>query len=307
MSIPAGHLELPEFLLVPLPDGRRMGLTRYGNPAHPVVLFHHGFGSSSLDVPPCAALLAKLGVQIIAPDRPGIGPSDVDRRLSFESVAADIVFALDALGITGPVGVLGWSVGGLHALALAALYPERVTVLQLVSTTLPLSPPFHKHLSQTWKFIRRSLRTLPGVSRALFAWLHLRWARDPEGTIDWFIRMMRDAEQSITGHPPIRALLRDAAARGAAHRGRGMYYESRAWCRPLGFSLADVRCPTQLWHGEEDGVWSPDNIPYFASCIPGAQLQLLPHAGHMLYLAHWDDILIQMQQDMAVAVPSGRA
>ena len=299
MSTIPSHLKQPEFLTVCLPDGRRLGLTRYGNPAHPAVLFHHGFGSSSFDIPPCAALLDRLGMQILAPDRPGVGPSDLDSRMSFRSVAADAVFALDALGITGPVGVLGWSVGGLHALALAALYPQRVAALHLLSTTLPLSPPFQKHLSRPWKLIRGILCRLPGVVRAVFAGLSRRWARDPDGTIDLFIRGMWRAEQVITGHPPVRALLRDAAARAFTHQGLGLYYESLAWCRPLDFRLADVRCPTLVWHGEADGVWGPDNIPYFTGCIPGAKLRLLPHAGHILYLPHWDDILTELREDAA--------
>ena len=60
-----------------LPDGRRLGLTRYGDPAHRPVIFHHGFGSSGLEVPNDTALLARLRLQILAPDRPGVGRSSV--------------------------------------------------------------------------------------------------------------------------------------------------------------------------------------------------------------------------------------
>ena len=60
-------------LTIRLPDGRRRGLTRYGNPAHRAVVFHHGFGSSGRELPDDAALLARLQLQILAPDRPGVG------------------------------------------------------------------------------------------------------------------------------------------------------------------------------------------------------------------------------------------
>ena len=57
---------LPAALAVRLPDGRALGLTRYGDPAHRAVVFQHGFGSSGLEVPPDAALLARLQLQVLA-------------------------------------------------------------------------------------------------------------------------------------------------------------------------------------------------------------------------------------------------
>ena len=51
--------DAPTPLTLPLPDGRRLGPTRYGDPAHRPVVFHHGFGSSGLKLPDDAALLAR--------------------------------------------------------------------------------------------------------------------------------------------------------------------------------------------------------------------------------------------------------
>lgn len=290
----------PAPLTVRLPDGRALGLTRYGNPAHPAAVFHHGFGSSGLELPPAPVLLARLGVQLLAPDRPGVGRSDVYRRLTFASFAADTVATLDALGIRGPVGVLGWSVGGVHALALAALYPERVAAVQLLSTCLPLGEPAaYRHLSPTWKAVRWGQAGFPWLSRTAFRWLARQWARHPDRTIDWFIRLMRPAERAVTAQPACRARLRDAAVQGFAHGGRGVYDDAQAWCRRPGFAVEEVRAPTILWHSLADGVWAPGNIPYLASRIAGARLALLPGQGHMLYLENWEAILTQTRAMLA--------
>ncbi|ALW84685.1 hypothetical protein AUC43_06085 [Hymenobacter sedentarius] len=279
-------------LTVKLPDGRTLGLTRYGNPAHQVAVFHHGFGSSSLELPPTVALLDRLQLQILAPDRPGVGASSVYRPLTFPSFADDVVAMLDTLGVAGPVAALGWSVGGVHALALAARYPERVAAVQLLSTCLPLGEPAaYRQLTPTWKALRWGQTGFPWLNRASFLWLSRQWARNPDRAIDWCIRLMRQAEQDVTSKPGFRELLRDAAVQGFAHHGRGVFDDAQAWCRRPGFAIEDVRAPTTLWHGTADGVWDPINIPYLASRIAGARVHLLPGQGHMMYLENWAEIL----------------
>ena len=224
----------PTPLTIRLPDGRTLGLTRYGSPAHRAVVFHHGFGSSGLELPPDAALLARLQLQILAPDRPGVGQSSVYRPLTFPSFADDVVAMLEALEIAGPVGVLGWSVGGVHALALAARHPARVAAVQLLSTCLPLGErATYRHLSPLWKLLRWGQLGFPWLNRTTFLWLSGQWRRHPDRTIDWFIRLMRPAEARVTAR--FRALLRDAAVQGFAHQGRGVYDDAQAWCRPPGF------------------------------------------------------------------------
>ena len=138
----------PVPLTISLPYGRTLGPVRYGQPGHQTVVFHHGFDSSELELPPAPALLARLKLQILPPDRPGVDQSDVYRHLTFPSFTADAVAMLDALAIRGPVGTVDWSVGGVHALALAAGYPSQVAAVQLLSICLPLDDvASYRHLS----------------------------------------------------------------------------------------------------------------------------------------------------------------
>jgi pimeloyl-ACP methyl ester carboxylesterase len=286
----AGHLTP---LSVLLPDGRTLGLTRYGHPAHRAVVYHHGFGTSGRGLPDDAALLDRLQLQILAPDRPGTGQSSVYRPLTFPSFADDVVAMLNALGIQGPVGVMGWSVGGVHALALAARHPARVAAGLLLSTCLPLGErAAYKHLSWLWKLLLWGQLGFPWLNRTMFLWLSRQWQRHPDRTIRWFIRLMFREEARVTAKH--RALLRDAAVAGFAHHGRGVFDDAQAWCRPPGFRIEDVQAPMQLWHGAADGVWAPGNIPYLAKRLGGAPVHLLPGQGHMLYLENLEAILEEM-------------
>ncbi|GAA4037465.1 hypothetical protein GCM10022409_23130 [Hymenobacter glaciei] len=285
----------PAPLTVRLPDGRTLGLTRYGDPAHRPVVYHHGFGTSGQGLLNDTALLARLQLQLLAPDRPGGGQSSVYRPLTFPSFADDVVAMLDALEIREPVGTMGWSVGGVHALALAARHPARVAAVTLLSTCLPLGErEVYRHLSWLWKGLLWGQLGFPWLNRTTFLWLSRQWARHPDRTIDWFIRGMRPAEARVTAR--FRELLRDAAVQGFAHHGRGVYDDAQAWCRPLGFRIEDVRAPVRLWHGQADGVWGPGNIPYLAQRLGGAPVHLLPAQGHMLYLENWEAILEEMAE-----------
>jgi pimeloyl-ACP methyl ester carboxylesterase len=62
-----------------------------------------------------------------------------------------------------------------------------------------------------------------------------------------------------------------------------------------------------LWHGTADGVWAPGNIPYLASRIAGARVQLLPSQGHMLYLENWAAILKQTRELLDTVVTVAEA
>jgi pimeloyl-ACP methyl ester carboxylesterase len=51
-----------------------------------------------------------------------------------------------------------------------------------------------------------------------------------------------------------------------------------AWDR-----LQGIRVPTMVLHGTEDGVIDVDNARRLAAAIPGAELVLLPGAGHLYH------------------------
>ncbi|RYU82476.1 alpha/beta fold hydrolase [Hymenobacter persicinus] len=288
-------------LTVTLPDHRRLGLTRYGNPAHPAVIFHHGYASSGLSVPPCPQLLTELGVQVLAPDRPGAGQSDVDEHLTLASFAADVLFAVEELGVPGRLGITGWSAGALYALALAAHDPTQVGPVHLLSSILPFGDPAaYEEFTVGWKAVRYLNEYLPALGKLAFAEISAQWQRDPDATIDHYLKLIFGPPEQVVGFEPAnRALLRDAAVQGFAHDGQGVYFDSRAICQPLPFALASIQAPTTIWHGDADTIWPPASLHYLTERIPQAQMRMLPGEGHMLYLRHWEAILRQMRAEMS--------
>lgn len=80
----------------------------------------------------------RLGVRVTVADRPGYGASTRVPGRGISMVAADAAALLDHLGLNR-VHVIGGSGGGPHALAFAALHPERLRVATVVVGAAPCS------------------------------------------------------------------------------------------------------------------------------------------------------------------------
>jgi pimeloyl-ACP methyl ester carboxylesterase len=112
-------------------DGRLVSALRWG--AHPAVTLLHGAG---LNAHTWDATLLALGEEALAVDLPGHGDSAWRDDFDYRPVtnARAVAGLLDALG-TGPQVVVGHSLGGLTAVALAAERPDLVRALVIVDAS----------------------------------------------------------------------------------------------------------------------------------------------------------------------------
>lgn len=112
--------------LLTLPDNRRLAYAEYGNPnGHPTLYFHGG-GASRLE--PLLLgddVFTRLGLRLIAPDRPGIGQSDFQPNRGFSDWVKDIEALANGLELD-KFSVWGVSAGGGYAAVCAAKIPERL-------------------------------------------------------------------------------------------------------------------------------------------------------------------------------------
>lgn len=97
-------------------------------PVHPVV-FIHGLGMDNLSsfYFTLANPLANAGAEVILYDLRGHGLSERPRTgYQVRDSVTDLAVILDALGLDGPVHLVGNSYGGMVALGFAVAYPARV-------------------------------------------------------------------------------------------------------------------------------------------------------------------------------------
>jgi len=232
-----------------------------GDPNGTPVVYLHGGGDSRLSRHPDDSIAATLGVRLLAFDRSGPGA----RRHTLGAWAGAALRAIEV----DRFGVIGWSAGGPHALALAALAPARVTRVALVGSMPP--PDGVLALPRDVRRVMRLARLSPRLAA--------------RGLEQWGRRL-----PPLTGDP-----LTDVAyARGRAEsfRDGGLWlaYELAYLGRPWGFPLTGVRAPVTLWWGDADTVCPPSIGHEYARALPNATLRVVP-GTHQLLFARWRDIL----------------
>jgi len=200
-------------------------------------------------------------VRLLAVDR--CGPA---RR--FASLRAWADATAGALGVDR-FGVIGWSAGGPHALALAAVAPERVTRVALVGSMPPVD--LVAELQRDVRAAMRAARVSPRVAAHGLE----RWGRQPTPP---------------TGDPACDQAYARGRVESFRHGGlwlaRELAYLGRAW----GFELGDVQAPVTLWWGTNDTVCPPSIAEAFAARLPHAELRLV-EGTHQLLFSRWRDIL----------------
>jgi pimeloyl-ACP methyl ester carboxylesterase len=232
-----------------------------GDPDGIPVAYFHGGGDSRLSRHPDDSIAAELGVRLLAVDRSG--PAVRGRTL--RTWAEDVVGAL----AVDRFAVLGWSAGGPHALAVAAVAPDRVTRAALVGSMPP--PEGVRLLPRDVQSVMRLARFSPrAAARGLEAWG--RRPVPPTGDTATDDAYTRGRVESF----------RD----GGLWLARELAYLGRPW----GFELSDVRAPVTLWWGERDTVCPPSIGRDFERRLPNATLRLV-EGTHQLLFSRWREIL----------------
>jgi pimeloyl-ACP methyl ester carboxylesterase len=273
-------------------DGRRLAIEEIGEPNGKPVFLLHGTPGSRLGPRPRTLVLHQMGVRLVTFDRPGYGGSDRNFGRAVSDAAADVAAIADALGID-KFAVLGRSGGGPHALACAALLPDRTT---RVAALVGLAPSGVEGLD--W-FAGMAEANVTDFSAARLG--HKALAERLEQAASWIRanprRMLAKLYAELTGSDRqvladigIRRMLVNNYAEGLRVSAAGWIDDVLAFTEPWGFDPGVIAVPTMLWHGAEDrftpaghGVWLGDRIPGAISIVdPGRShfdaIDVLPRA-----------------------------
>ena len=233
------------------------------------IIYHHGSPNIGEPPEPLFDAAAERGLRWIGYDRPGYGGSSAQPGRSVGQAAFDAAAVADVLGIER-YAVLGHSGGGAHALACAALTPERVVAAVSISGLAPLTA--------------RASTGSPGSTRA---------ARPSYAPRPRAVRRCesnsRLANSTATCSRPTTGTRSTATGRGstASLRSRINRGSTRSWTttlRALATGASTPRTstvPTLLVHGTADRVVPASHARWLAEHIDGAELLEVEGASHI--------------------------
>ncbi len=223
----------------------------------PILLVHgHPFDRTMWD-PQVEALANEY--RLVVPDIRGYGQSTVPEGVTFlDEVALDLAHFLDHLGIERAV-VCGLSMGGQVAMEFALLFPSRLLGLVLCDTDARAETVESRAARMAMAERLESEGMAGYVEDGLADFLHARTFEDRPAVVEHMRRMMH----------------------GAPHLGAARLQRGRAERRDYIEALGCVGVPTLVVVGESDAFTPVATARQIADAIPGAEIVVIPKAGHM--------------------------
>lgn len=240
----------------------------------------HGWGLNLRVFDGLRAGLTEGGRELLYVDLPGHG------RSGFEPMQGSLEAQADQLLAALPqrFELLGWSLGGQIALAMARRAPARVARLILVATT----PKFVA--GDDWSC---------GLRPELLAQFAAQLERDYRLTVSDFLELQvrgsRDAGPTLLALQ--RALLEHGEAEPAALRA-GLEILRTSDARPHLVALAQ---PALVIAGQYDRVTPPAACRALAAALPNAEYLEFARASHAPFLSHTDDFVVQSRRFLEAA------
>lgn len=233
--------------------GTRIEVSRRGT-GRPLLLLH---GEEALEAG--SRVVAELAEshEVIMPSPPGFGGSE---RPNWMTRPDDIAFIMldliEHLGLSG-IPILGFSLGGWIAAEIATMDDSSIDKLVLVAPYgIKLGSPTDRDIADIWLLHPQKVHAL-------------KWHDPANGKRD--LSAMSDEALTI--------IARDAETTAR------FCWQPYMYNPKLAHRLHRIKAPTLLVWGESDGIVKAGSYGKgYAALIPGAQLKIIPKAGHLPHL-----------------------
>jgi pimeloyl-ACP methyl ester carboxylesterase len=269
-------------------DGRRLTVHEAGNPGGVPMLVQNGTPGSGVFLEAHVRDAEEKGIRLLSYDRPGYGGSSRHQGRSVADCAADIAAICDALGI-GRFCTWGISGGGPHALATAALLPDRVSAAAALAPVAPFEAEgldFYAGMGQQniddfGTVLAGEVEHLAAVERNREQLL----AATPDELVDVWTTLLGPADVAILDAEVAGSILDNVRA-GIEAGGAGWFDDEEAFVRPWGFDLSSIRVPVLHWQGEQDRMVPFGHGVWLSKHIPGVESRLSAEDGHLTLYSH---------------------
>jgi pimeloyl-ACP methyl ester carboxylesterase len=255
---------------------------------------HHGTPGAGLAYGPFVRAARERGLEYVAYSRPGYADVPRQEGRTVASCAADVERILDELGAERCY-TYGWSGGGPHALACAALLGDRVIKAATIASVAPWDAEGFDFLGGMGEENLEEFAAIEAGPEALRAFLEQARASMEGLTGEQVAASLGD----LIGEADRRVLTGEfadhmAQAMGLALAGGvdGWFDDDVAFSAPWGFDLASITVGVTVWQGDQDRMVPFAHGQWLADNLSGARAELRPGEGHVsLALGAFGEIL----------------
>jgi pimeloyl-ACP methyl ester carboxylesterase len=287
---------------VTLDDGSRIDyfVDDHASPEWPVLVFHHGTPAAG----PLSDRLMQSSrdaqLRLVELVRPGYGGSTRMINRSIADVAPLVAALVDHLEQDRFVS-LGWSGGGPHVLATAALLPDRCAAALCLAGVVPFDADgvdFFAGMGEDNIAEFSAATTEPEVLRAFLA-TQAEGLQHVTGddVIDMLQSLLPDVDQQhLTGDfaDQFAQTLRWSVSKGI----EGWFDDDVAFIRPWGFDLKKISVPVHVWHGDQDLMAPFTHGQWLAQHVPHAHANLAAGEGHLSMMSSLTSILHNLRSQI---------
>ena len=236
-----------------------------------VVLFHGmNFGGFYFSAP--IEVLRKEGFRVVVPDQIGFGRSSKPIiPYNFHDMALNTHRLLQSLGIP-KASIVGHSMGGMLSARFAASFPE-ITERAVIYDPIGLTDPRYERRWRSADEAYKATMAQTNDQRWQGFYANIRryfpspGAWKPE--YERYVRILY--APTLSGDWPRLAMVRSI-------------YQQMLYLDPVVYDWQKIKVKTLVIGGEKDGQDFPKLARHIADSIPGAELVIIPNAGHVPHL-----------------------
>lgn len=253
------------------------------------LIFHTGTPSGLVDYAPLRDAAAAAGLRSVLYSRPGYGGSDPQPGRRVADAASDVAAILDDLGADRFV-TAGWSGGGPHALACAALLGSRCAAVTTIAGVAP-----HSAAGLDWlagmgdENITEFAAATEG--EAALAELLSAAASDLESVTAEqvaasFGTLVTGPDLASMAAPGFAQYLAQTSNTAVSTGIAGWRDDDLAFVGDWGFAVDQIQVPAAVWQGDADAMVPFAHGRWLAGQLPGARAHLLSAEGHLSLVAN---------------------
>jgi pimeloyl-ACP methyl ester carboxylesterase len=280
-------------ILLDLPDGRSLEVGTLGEPSGRTVLFHHGTPGSANLVKMLAPLAEDGSFFVVTTSRAGYGKSSRLEGRDVASVVSDARAALDSLGRSDYV-VVGWSGGGPHALACAALDAPRCLAAWSLAGVVPTTVDFDWTEGMGPENVEEFALAKKGGPEyeAVMAMAGETFgAATTDDVVALFGGLLSEPDRAVFEPEAARQAFVDSLHQGFEFGWRGFFDDDQAMMKEWGFDPASITVPVAVWFGDHDLMVPRTHGEWLLENLPTSNKHFFPGDGHVsLVVNHLDEL-----------------